>query len=92
MITKKSEPYSWQRGSRKLLLYLFIALLLAVVSFCCCSFLLLSPVAMVKTECSNSSKITGLETRWMLVSGCFIKTEGGWIPRDAWNGVQFLNE
>jgi len=43
------------------------------------------------TSCDQKGEVTGRETEWRLISGCYIKVEGRWIPEDSWRGEQDLN-
>lgn len=39
-------------------------------------------------SCDQLGEMTGKETKWRVLSGCYVKVDGRWIPRDSWRGEQ----
>jgi hypothetical protein len=59
------------------------ASLLAVVLFFCAA-LWWIPSA----KCNQTADVTGKPTQWRLLSGCYVKVDGRWIPVGSWRGEQ----
>ncbi len=39
-------------------------------------------------KCDELTDVSNRPTKWKLISGCYVKVEGRWIPRDSWRGEQ----
>ncbi len=59
-----------------------VCLLVAAAFFCAAVWWL--PAA----RCNEVHELTGKQTEWRLISGCYVKVDGRWIPMDAWRGEQ----
>jgi len=42
--------------------------------------------------CSNYQKVTGTETRWVLLDECYIKTPQGWQRYDEFKALAIASE
>jgi hypothetical protein len=37
-------------------------------------------------KCSQVGEMTGKDTQWRFMSGCYVKVGDRWLPRDSWRG------
>lgn len=43
-------------------------------------------------QCSSYESMTDRQTRFSIVSGCYVKTEKGWIPREEMSKRAIAND
>jgi hypothetical protein len=39
-------------------------------------------------QCDEVGDATGKPTQFRFISGCYVKVDGRWVPRDSWRGEQ----
>lgn len=43
---------------------------------------------LTSSSCEEVEQMTGYQTRWKPLSGCYVHVNDRWIPLDAWRGEQ----
>ena len=67
---------SFQKGSSgiEFTIYLVMMSVILVVAF-------LFNSATGWVSCNNYQSLTGRQTKYSIINGCFVKTKSGWIPK-----------
>jgi len=60
--------------------YLVVAIKFILTVLTLSAFVFLIVVSLSIVNCNNMKEITGMETKYYFVSGCYIKAKAGWIP------------